>query len=1066
MELLAKNPNMNQHTPPDMDDVHEIISLLLDKNSLYAGLTPSRNTLRGDKHRSGHKKESRRSKTYDTSEEEDDSSSEEEHHSQKRSRKPMSSDSSESEGNSSDSNSDSESDDTRRTRHSSSHKKKEKSTWRESYHHKARDQDEKPVRMKKEPKSAKDDMAKLSEKFEELQLMFADNPNMQGNEIPRSLDTTGEPTNRHLAKLVEQLSMDVRGTRNDTLLLLDQKRLENSSANARSRACFFCRLANAHQWGTTNCPEAQAMGKEGFCVFRDGRIEMADNSNFPRVAPGENMAAAIRATARSKRSPLTGANRVPIGPTQVSYAHVIDSCDLDSDGYDTEIDHVGSAPAMWQHVFTADRSQVNKTSARFNLINKEKHVHWKNNPREVRPNPNLSPYVDVPYPPEKLEKVPEPKGNMYSPPNSTSTSRIPSKILKCLPENEMIDIDRNDPSRELKKVPPAVILKDQPNIKKSDFTIQADNPITPNNGPTKILHRNPPKAKYMTSMRERHNADDIYNRVLDTTVSLPLSEFLAACPGVEKAIASETRLHSVPVTQVTARELDEEVMEAYVEAFQDTNHQEVDPYFEEDITVNASRAGAREDEPWDPNQRPLPPKKAVESTGSCKISIGGYEVTAMVDSGAEMNMVTPRLAERLRDEFAEDESGKRIRMKNVSGTITYLKGRFNDIPTVIGGMLLNETYFVGEAWNSHFEAILGQSFLSNNGCELRWDKEEPNYDILRLYPGGDKDRDPISVRLQKNTEHRMRGNAARVSVAEIFDTEDDWEEPAEDPNSQIASQDFTIDYQSESDEGTPALDGVHHWIGPRQDADFPSPESNYFTDHEGDTTSTSFVNLESEAEVDQKGTEPNPEPQILPGLAETAYLEEAFNNAVNSCMEIVKPGIEPINISDARSTYDEQAFHMTYHLPLGNKALNIRDGSHNVQINGKTFRALLEPSAHFNIVTKDAFQDMELEVTRMEREDSGGSRIGTPEAYCPAMPIVLRPGPPLPGIFLVTDCQIPDGYDVILGKPWMMGIGLLYKDCIFDDSMNIITADPRWSPSWSAWIDQHMGAKSPFRKPP
>src|SRR3984885_15482012 len=82
-----------------------------------------------------------------------------------------------------------------------------------------------------------------------------------------ALDTTGEPTNRHLAKLVEQLSMDVRDTCNDTLLLLDQKRLENSSTNARSRACFFCRLANAHQWGTTNCPEAQAMVKEGFCVF-------------------------------------------------------------------------------------------------------------------------------------------------------------------------------------------------------------------------------------------------------------------------------------------------------------------------------------------------------------------------------------------------------------------------------------------------------------------------------------------------------------------------------------------------------------------------------------------------------------------------------------------------------------------------------------------------------------------------------------------------------------------------------------------------------------------------------
>ena len=78
VELLAKNSNMNRHKPPDMDDVHEIILSLLDKNSLYAGLTPSRTDPRSKRHRSGHKKKLPHSKPYDTSDDDDQSSSEEE----------------------------------------------------------------------------------------------------------------------------------------------------------------------------------------------------------------------------------------------------------------------------------------------------------------------------------------------------------------------------------------------------------------------------------------------------------------------------------------------------------------------------------------------------------------------------------------------------------------------------------------------------------------------------------------------------------------------------------------------------------------------------------------------------------------------------------------------------------------------------------------------------------------------------------------------------------------------------------------------------------------------------
>ena len=144
---------------------------------------------------------------------------------------------------------------------------------------------------------------------------------------------------------------------------------------------------------------------------------MVDNSNFPRVAPGENMAVAIRAMAKSKCSLLTGANRIPVRSPQVSYAHVIDTCELDSDGYDTEIDLVGASPAVWQHVFSAIRNQANKTSTRFNPINKEKCVHWNKDQKEARPNPRPVPYVELPPPPRRAKKPLEPKGDVYNHPH-------------------------------------------------------------------------------------------------------------------------------------------------------------------------------------------------------------------------------------------------------------------------------------------------------------------------------------------------------------------------------------------------------------------------------------------------------------------------------------------------------------------------------------------------------------------------------------------------------------------------------------------------------------------------
>jgi hypothetical protein len=200
---------------------------------------------------------------------------------------------------------------------------------------------------------------------------------------------------------------------------------------------------------------------------------------------------------------------------------------------------------------------------------------------------------------------------------------------------------------------------------------------------------------------------------------------------------------------------------AYIPEFQELEPEECDSQtFEPRVSQKPVYAYAAKRDTEDQSK-----EKAISSTGSFRLKIGSHEVLAMVDSGAEMNMITPTLAESLWDYFAEDETGKKFQMCNVSGVVSHLKGRFNDIPVFIGGHCLHGTFFVGDEWNSHFNVILGQAFLQSHACEMSW--EEGNHIHMWLYPTRNKNEDAIMVWLLKRKDLLI---PAHVGVAEFYES--------------------------------------------------------------------------------------------------------------------------------------------------------------------------------------------------------------------------------------------------------------------------------------------------------
>ena len=94
------------------------------------------------------------------------------------------------------------------------------------------------------------------------------------------------------------------------------------------------------------------------------------------------------------------------------------------------------------------------------------------------------------------------------------------------------------------------------------------------------------------------------------------------------------------------------------------------------------------------------------------------------------------------------------------------------------------------------------------------------------------------------------------------------------------------------------------------------------------------------------------------------------------------------------------------------------EGEHAIQVNSTALHAVLDPQLNYNLITCLAQTHAELSTISIPPQD----QVDTEEiTYCVYVPIELSTGPLLPGMFLLTEVHIPGGYDLVLGKPWMMG---------------------------------------------
>jgi hypothetical protein len=1035
IELQMRNPLMSKREAPPLGSVRKAAVELLDKESIFADSKLTRTKHRAKSNREEKTKHRRLKKSKTLFEDSDSDETDTDESDQDASDTDNSDSDNSSDSNDSDSE-DSEVEHRKRRKHSS---KPERKSTKKSSHREVKSKPSKHSKGTKEPADIdlgypKGGVAELTDRIRELELMIGHAappvPKPKPNaieEYTRTMNLEEEPSNSRVLNLMKLVMKELEDHRNDTQMLLDQRQPPRRDMGGPPLRCFFCRRGETHARGTINCPDAQAAVREGSCVFQNGRVYMADGSDLPKAHPGTSILDTIRSLSNTK-SPVVRSSNTRIA--QVTFAEAVEP---DSAEYDSDDEALDASPSLWHHAMTAERTE--KVPERSSPLPQKKSVSWSDEKKYQDKRVRMRPYVELPAPTRRDGRVKTVTGSNAIP-IRTPANRDSVPPLKANTDNtdERVPKLPTAPPKPFKasaKPPPAIPLAAKENtpslmrpkneIQKSDFVIQGD-PRVPFQGPERILPRSAPKAKFRSKLGNQADVGAIYKRVLGTGITLPLGDLIAVSAELGRSLADDVRVRSIPVTKATPRDEDEEMIDVFPVSHQDSDasdaeseksgpdetHKEVDEpgmKYEDQLPRTVYVASS------EPSPSPNP-GAAVSSAGCFSFELGNMgRVIALVDTGAEMNVVTRDIAHDLRQHFAEDNSGRDYRLRGVSGQIHNLHAKFNDVPCALGGFTLRQTFFESDDWKSHFQVILGQPFLRAYVADMSWknDEEKP-YIEMTLYVDGYKEGRSTTVRLSKRNK-KGKESVPQMAMA-LSSTPEQMGSENEGSETQI--QEIPPYESSDSDETVTRRHEVAH-----------VPER-----------------IRSDAE-----TESDPEPERpwmgaieamrrryrLPTTRDKG-LPEMFNDAMNDLRARVRPDETQLSLEDAERLYAQKNFKTKYEIPIGNRVLTATEGIQKFKIYNRPVHAVMQSGYPFNLMTQQIQRDLGVRVTVLPTLpfEPSAEDFPTTIMYAADVPVNIGEGPFLPGFFLIVE-DIAQEFDVLMGRPWLIGLEKRFKDHVFSN---------------------------------
>ncbi|KAF8297806.1 hypothetical protein DL93DRAFT_2173722 [Clavulina sp. PMI_390] len=160
-------------------------------------------------------------------------------------------------------------------------------------------------------------------------------------------------------------------------------------------------------------------------------------------------------------------------------------------------------------------------------------------------------------------------------------------------------------------------------------------------------------------------------------------------------------------------------------------------------------------------------------------------------------------------------------------------------------------------------------------------------------------------------------------------------------------------------------------------------------------------------------------------------LTEKFLMSLQAARQATAPSTKHMNLEELESLYRAKHFKRTYEIQLGERMLSLREGELPVHVNDLPVRVYFDPEATSNIIARSVIKHLRLPVESFSVNDiaeNDSSYLNESVDYCPVVPIQPDDWPPLPGRFVVSDERIIGGFDMVLGKPWLMGLQKRYQN--------------------------------------
>lgn len=266
-----------------------------------------------------------------------------------------------------------------------------------------------------------------------------------------------------------------------------------------------------------------------------------------------------------------------------------------------------------------------------------------------------------------------------------------------------------------------------------------------------------PSVRFTSDIQNDVSIEDVIKRVLEQKTSISLRELFAVSPELQKRMGNLVKTRREVTSSATSIDGEDTVIEI------DSNSPE-----------NDTPGCAILNWEGDPSALPAfleryadavslksPVRCFARTTGIIKGTFGGEEVTFLIDSGSELNLITRRVWEQTNVEI--DNDGARWSLRGLGGANVPLIGCARDAPVQIDGKNFDHHFFVSTMEHGRYDGILGEPWLQWFSADIRHDRFGPTY--LQAFPSGDKTGAFISVAITDSKDPRNADKLVLTSEA-------------------------------------------------------------------------------------------------------------------------------------------------------------------------------------------------------------------------------------------------------------------------------------------------------------